>query len=252
VVDRSRGVPCPVALLLLVLTTACSAGKADEREHSVAVGTADAASTATGVGTGRVAAADCRGTDWPGPWTVCPQADWVRRVAAAAGYRTVGETGSALIAKGRGDNFYIWATQPERTAEEVAGETWQEIGTVGRHHYLRRRAALALVVGGRRGRVAAGRSARDVDRAGRRRTHGARPREPSAKTTGLAPHAAMLRADETITRVSGSTTSPSARVPACHSGASSRVAPATPVLVVAADREPAFSPRPTAAKSPRR
>jgi hypothetical protein len=49
--------------------------------------------------------------NWPGPWTACPEADWVRRVAETAGYRIVDETGSALVAEGRGDSFYINASR---------------------------------------------------------------------------------------------------------------------------------------------
>jgi hypothetical protein len=52
----------------------------------------------------------CLADTWPGPWTVCPQAKWVRRVVARAGYRVVGDTGSALVAAGRGRSFYIHAT----------------------------------------------------------------------------------------------------------------------------------------------
>jgi hypothetical protein len=55
-------------------------------------------------------------TEWPGPWTACPQAEWVRQVAERAGYRMMGETGSALVAQGNGQSFYIWAT------EQAAGQ----------------------------------------------------------------------------------------------------------------------------------
>ncbi len=48
--------------------------------------------------------------NWPGPWTACPEAEWVRLVAETAGYRITDETGSALVAEGRGDGFYIHAT----------------------------------------------------------------------------------------------------------------------------------------------
>ena len=71
--------------------------------------------------------------DWPGPWTSCPEADWVEKVARRAGYRISGETGSALIAEGNGRSFYIWTT-PAATAEEIekAGknEDWQPFGRV--------------------------------------------------------------------------------------------------------------------------
>ncbi len=48
--------------------------------------------------------------DWPGPWTACDEAGWVRQIAERAGYRVVGDTGSALLAQGGGQGFYIWAT----------------------------------------------------------------------------------------------------------------------------------------------
>jgi hypothetical protein len=54
--------------------------------------------------------------DWQGPWTACPEADWVGQVAERAGYRVTGETGSALIAQGNGSSFYIWVT--ERAADQ--------------------------------------------------------------------------------------------------------------------------------------
>jgi len=47
--------------------------------------------------------------NWPGPWTACPEAEWVRLVAETAGYRITDETGSALVVEGRGDGFYIHA-----------------------------------------------------------------------------------------------------------------------------------------------
>jgi hypothetical protein len=67
--------------------------------------------------------------EWPGPWTACPEAAWVQRVAERAGYRVVDETGSALVAQGEGRSFYIWATaapeSPGRTAER---EKWRLLG----------------------------------------------------------------------------------------------------------------------------
>ena len=76
----------------------------------------------------------CPRVDWSGPWTACAEADWVRRVANAAAYRVLGETGSALIAEGHGDGFYIWTTRHEivpPTAEIVANEGWTELGRAG-------------------------------------------------------------------------------------------------------------------------
>ena len=71
--------------------------------------------------------------DWPGPWTACPEADWVQQVAERAGYRISGETGSALIARGNGKSFYIWVTEatPEEIARTAKRERWQTFGTVG-------------------------------------------------------------------------------------------------------------------------
>jgi hypothetical protein len=74
---------------------------------------------------------DCP-ADWPGPWTACPEADWVQQLAESAGYRVTGETGTALIAAGGGWSFYIWATKGttraiRRTAKR---EKWQVLGTV--------------------------------------------------------------------------------------------------------------------------
>jgi hypothetical protein len=54
-------------------------------------------------------------------------------VAERAGYRVTGETGSALIAAGKGSGFYIWATKGTETEiRRIAGrEKWQSLGTVG-------------------------------------------------------------------------------------------------------------------------
>lgn len=68
---------------------------------------------------------------WPGPWTACPEANWVGRVTETAGYRIVGDTGSALVAQGRGRSFTIWATQPEEPIRRIAErENWSPLGTV--------------------------------------------------------------------------------------------------------------------------
>lgn len=74
----------------------------------------------------------CPRPDWPGPWTACAEADWVGRIAAAAGYRIVDETGSALVAEGRGDSFYIWTTRHEivpPVGRIVADEAWRRLGS---------------------------------------------------------------------------------------------------------------------------
>ena len=61
--------------------------------------------------------------NWPGPWTVCPEARWVGRVAERAGYRIVDETGSALVVEGQGRGFYIHATRMPRMTEQSFAAT---------------------------------------------------------------------------------------------------------------------------------
>jgi hypothetical protein len=70
--------------------------------------------------------------DWPGPWTACPEAEWVQQVAERAGYRITGDTGSALISQGHGWSFYIWgfAMAPEEIARAARRESWRRLGTV--------------------------------------------------------------------------------------------------------------------------
>jgi hypothetical protein len=88
---------------------------------------------ATGSGQVEQTTSDACPPDWPGPWTACPEADWVRKVAERAGYRISGETGSALIAKGNGGSFYIWATPaatPKVVEKAVRDEDWQPFGSV--------------------------------------------------------------------------------------------------------------------------
>jgi len=69
---------------------------------------------------------------WPGPWTACPEADWVRVITETAGYRVIDETGSALVAEGGGDGFYIHATpMSEKHFVATAGrEEWPRGGKV--------------------------------------------------------------------------------------------------------------------------
>jgi hypothetical protein len=67
------------------------------------------------------------------PWTSRPQADWVQQVAERAGHRISGKTGSALIARGRGQDFYIWATKVVSAGEvgkTAERENWRRLGTV--------------------------------------------------------------------------------------------------------------------------
>ena len=64
----------------------------------------------------------CPREPWPGPWTACAEADWVRRVVEDGGYRVTGETGSALVAEGKGQSFYAWTTQAARHPAAIADE----------------------------------------------------------------------------------------------------------------------------------
>jgi hypothetical protein len=62
-------------------------------------------------GTSSPPTSNCDEDDYPGPWTACPDFDWVRGIVEATGYEMADFTGSALVARGRGDSFYIWATK---------------------------------------------------------------------------------------------------------------------------------------------
>jgi hypothetical protein len=77
-------------------------------------------------------ARECAADDqWPGPWTLCPQADWVRQVVRGTHYRLAGETGSALIAEGNGRSFFIWATPlPGSLAALARSENWKLLGRI--------------------------------------------------------------------------------------------------------------------------
>ena len=68
--------------------------------------------------------------DWAGPWTSCPQADWIGSVAEDAGYRIAGETGSALVAEGKGHGFYLWTSDAHSDLVESAGPRWKAVGRV--------------------------------------------------------------------------------------------------------------------------
>jgi hypothetical protein len=70
--------------------------------------------------------------NWPGPWTACPEADWVRLIAETAGYRITDETGSALVTEGHGDGFYIHATPMSEKHFVVTArrEEWPRRGRV--------------------------------------------------------------------------------------------------------------------------
>jgi hypothetical protein len=77
-------------------------------------------------------ARECAEDDqWPGPWTLCPQADWVRQVVRKTEYQLAGETGSALIAEGNGRSFFIWATPvPPSVAALARSENWTLLGRI--------------------------------------------------------------------------------------------------------------------------
>jgi hypothetical protein len=71
------------------------------------------------------------------PWIACPVADSLRSRLERAGYELEGETGSAIIARGHGDNaFYAWASSLAalRRAEPEVGrfedEGSERIGTI--------------------------------------------------------------------------------------------------------------------------
>ena len=46
-----------------------------------------------------------------GPWSQSSEAAWVWEIVETGGYRVVAETGSALVASGKGHEFYIWAAE---------------------------------------------------------------------------------------------------------------------------------------------
>jgi hypothetical protein len=79
----------------------------------------------------------CPRNDWPGPWKACAEARWVRRIVEVAGYRVTDEPASALVAKGKGREFYIWTSELTRPFNDlVSAEGWRRIATVdGAHVY---------------------------------------------------------------------------------------------------------------------
>jgi hypothetical protein len=60
---------------------------------------------------------DCDSPSYPGPWAACPEADWVRAVAYQAGYRVVGESGSAIELERPGHGLYVWTTPADGPGE---------------------------------------------------------------------------------------------------------------------------------------
>jgi hypothetical protein len=63
-----------------------------------------------------------------GPWSTWPEADWVRSIVSAGGYNVFTETGSALVASGKGHEFYIWAT--EARGRLPRQPNWRRLATV--------------------------------------------------------------------------------------------------------------------------
>jgi hypothetical protein len=91
-----------VASVLLALACACVASGCANSRVSAAGWTTNSAPPP---------ASKCNEADYPGPWIACPDAAWVRGIAEAAGYEVVDHTGSALVARGQGASFYIWAAR---------------------------------------------------------------------------------------------------------------------------------------------
>jgi hypothetical protein len=110
-----------LALLTSVSFIALACGGEPERSGGAGTTTRESVESSS--------AEECEG-DWPGPWTACPQADWVRQVAERAGYRVTGETGSALVAEGKGRSFYIWATD-RAAGQDFSGRPTARKGPLG-------------------------------------------------------------------------------------------------------------------------
>jgi hypothetical protein len=74
----------------------------------------------------------CPQPNWPGPWTASAEARWVERVVEAGGYHVGGGTGSALMAKGRGSAFYVWAActgaDDDQPVEDGVRTSWTAQG----------------------------------------------------------------------------------------------------------------------------
>jgi hypothetical protein len=63
-----------------------------------------------------------------GAWSTWPEADWVRTIVEAGGYDVFSETGSALVASGKGHEFYIWAA--ELPGGSSGMPNWRRMATV--------------------------------------------------------------------------------------------------------------------------
>ena len=69
---------------------------------------------------------DAEVCDQTGPWSYCPEARWLRRVAIEAGFDVTGDTGSALELEEYGHRLYAWNTKGETPVDEVAREEGYE------------------------------------------------------------------------------------------------------------------------------
>jgi hypothetical protein len=127
-------------ILIMVAVTACGSRNGRTAEDASHAAVSQAMAGAEGQQgssaeqkqhpTARECAAET-GDQWPGPWTLCPQADWVRQVVRRTDYRLAGETGSALIAEGNGRSFFIWATPVPRSFAALArSENWKLLGRI--------------------------------------------------------------------------------------------------------------------------
>jgi hypothetical protein len=88
----------------------------------------------------------CPRENWPGPWTACAEAEWIRRVVREGGHEVVDETGSALVAEGQGRSFYVWTTRARRKPEAIAGEAgnWRRLAVIGHRAHSGRRTTRLL------------------------------------------------------------------------------------------------------------
>lgn len=61
------------------------------------------------------------------PWTECPEASWLAERLEAAGFRVAGDTGSALVATGKGATFHASMTDG---SEPLQDEGYELVGEV--------------------------------------------------------------------------------------------------------------------------
>jgi hypothetical protein len=108
-----------------VLLVACGGAREEQRATPVSTeaGTAQSGDHASNETDRR----GCPHENWPGPWSACAEADWVREVVRRAGYANVGDTGGALVASTDETGFYIWTTTGTTATLHDRGE---RLGTV--------------------------------------------------------------------------------------------------------------------------